>query len=74
MNDLEWFLYYPDEMELSEAGLAIYRNSRYRIYVKVTDTRRLFKLRDGSRWVDGTFATLHDIDEWLTEQEEREEL
>lgn len=68
MNDWEWLLYYPDEMELSEAGLAIYR-----IYVKVTDTRRLFKLRDASRWVDGTFATLHDIDEWLTEQEEREE-
>lgn len=73
MSDWEWFLYYPDEMELSVAGLAISRTSRYRIYIKVTDTRRSFKLRDGSRWIDGTFNTLHDIDEWLTEQEESEE-
>lgn len=74
MNDWEWFLYYPDGSELSEAALAIYRNGTYRIYIKVTDTKRLFKIRNGSRWIDGTFTTLHDIDEWLTEQEEREDL
>ena len=73
MNDWEWFLYYPDEMELSEIGLAIYRNGPYRIYVKVTDRQRLFRVRIGSRWVDGTFTTLHGIDEWLIEQAEREE-
>ena len=74
MNERELWEYYPDGGEFSPAGLAMYRSRQYRIFTKVSNHHLIFKVRDGSRWIDETFASLDEIDEWMTEQEEWEDL